>query len=97
MSVVTIQQALEAGRFTKGTFEGCDVQVEALVPESTRTALAARGHVVAAVPPRTGTFGHGQAVMNGPGGVHFGASEPRHDGAAMPQAPAVFDPLRPPR
>lgn len=92
---LTIQQALEAGRFTKGTFEGCDVQVEALVPESTRTALTARGHVVATVPPRTGTFGHGQAVMNGPGGVHFGASEPRHDGAAMPQAPAVFETGRP--
>jgi len=23
-------------------------------------------------------------------GVHFGASEPRHDGAAMPEAPEVF-------
>jgi hypothetical protein len=28
--------------------------------------------------------------MSRPGGVHFGASEPRHDGAAIPQAPAVF-------
>ena len=43
------------------------------------------------VAPRTGTFGYGQAVMSGPGGVHFGASEPRHDGAAIPQAPPVFD------
>ena len=31
-----IQQALEAGRFTKATFTGCDVCVEALVPESVR-------------------------------------------------------------
>jgi hypothetical protein len=23
-------------------------------------------------------------------GVHFGASEPRHDGAAIPEAPPVF-------
>jgi hypothetical protein len=23
-------------------------------------------------------------------GVHLGASEPRHDGAAIPEAPAVF-------
>ena len=29
--------------------------------------------------------------MSGAGGVHFGASEPRHDGAAIPQAPPVFD------
>jgi gamma-glutamyltranspeptidase / glutathione hydrolase len=87
---MTIQQALEAGRFTKGTFEGCDVDVEALVPEKTRAELKARGHDIKLVAPRSGTFGYGQAVMSGPGGVHFGASEPRHDGAAIPQAPPVF-------
>jgi len=86
----TIQQALEAGRFTKGTFEGCDVEIEALVPEPARAALTARGHALKVAEPRSGTFGFGQAVMNGPGGVHFGASEPRHDGAAIPQAPDVF-------
>jgi len=89
---MTIQQALEAGRFTKGSFEGCDVQIEALVPDKTRAELKARGHDLKVVPPRTGTFGYGQAVMSGPGGVHFGASEPRHDGAAIPQAPPVFGP-----
>ena len=36
---MTIQQALEAGRFTKGSFEGCDVQIESLVPEKTREEL----------------------------------------------------------
>jgi gamma-glutamyltranspeptidase/glutathione hydrolase len=87
---LTLQQALEAGRFTKGTFEGCDVDVETLVPEATRRALTARGHLVKVVESRTGTFGYGQAVMSGAGGVHFGASEPRHDGAAIPQAPPVF-------
>ena len=85
-----IQEALEAGRFTKGTFTGADVNVEALVPEAVRTALAALGHDVTCVPPRTGTFGHGQAVMSDAAGVHFGASEPRHDGAAIPEAPPVF-------
>ncbi len=93
----TIQQALEAGRFTKGSFEGCDVDIEALVPEATRAALSARGHVLEVATPRSGTFGYGQAVMNGPGGVHFGASEPRHDGAAIPQAPAVFEGAAPRR
>lgn len=29
-----IQEALEAGRFTKGSFQGCDVSIEALVPEA---------------------------------------------------------------
>lgn len=85
-----IQQALEAGRFTKGTFAGADVSVEALVPEPVRHELAALGHEVTTVPPRTGTFGHGQAVMSDGAGVHFGASEPRHDGAAIPEAPPVF-------
>jgi len=84
---MTIQQALEAGRFTKGSFRGCDVQVEALVPEATRDALKALGHDVRLVPPRTDTFGRGQVVMSNAAGVHFGASEPRHDGAAIPQGP----------
>jgi gamma-glutamyltranspeptidase/glutathione hydrolase len=87
----TIQEALEAGRFTKGSFSGCDVSVEALVPEKTRDELKARGHELRVVQPRSGSFGYGQVVMSGPGGVHFGASEPRHDGAAIPQAPPVFD------
>jgi len=85
-----IQQALEAGRFTKGSFTGCDVCVEALVPESVRRELAALGHDVEVVRPRTGAFGYGQAVMSDGSGVHFGASEPRHDGAAIPEAPPVF-------
>ncbi len=86
---LTMQQALEAGRFTKATFDGCDVQVEELVPESTRTALTSLGHDVRVVPPRTSTFGFGQAVMSTPSGVHFGASEPRHDGAAIPEAAPI--------
>ena len=88
-----IQQALEAGRFTKGTFTGADVNVEELVPQAVRNELSALGHEVTTVPPRTGTFGHGQAVMSDGSGVHFGASEPRHDGAAIPEAPPVFGSL----
>ena len=86
-----IQQALEAGRFTKATFGGRDVSIEALVPESTRDQLAALGHEITAVPPRSGTFGYGHAVMSDGSGVHYGASEPRQDGAAIPEAPPVFD------
>jgi gamma-glutamyltranspeptidase / glutathione hydrolase len=85
-----VQQALEVGRFTKTTFTGCDVDVEALVPERTRAGLAALGHQVRTVAPRSQTFGYGQAVMSDGAGVHFGGSEPRHDGAAIPEAPDVF-------
>jgi gamma-glutamyltranspeptidase/glutathione hydrolase len=84
---MTIQQALEAGRFVKNSFRGCDVNLEALIPGTARDALKALGHDVRLVPPRTDTFGRGQAVMSLPNGVHFGASEPRHDGAAIPQGP----------
>ena len=86
---MNIQEALEAGRFTKGTFDGCDVRMEALIPESVRTELAGLGHEIEVVRPRTGSFGFGQAVMSNSEGVHFGASEPRHDGAAIPEAPPM--------
>jgi gamma-glutamyltranspeptidase/glutathione hydrolase len=87
-----IQEALEAGRFTKRDFEGCDVHVETLVPETVIKELRTIGHDVVLVPPRSGIFGWGQAVMSNGTGVHFGASEPRHDGAAIPEAPPVFGP-----
>jgi len=85
-----VQEALEAGRFTKISFDGCDVDVEELVPERTRTGLEALGHEVSVIPPRSGVFGYGQAVMSDGAGVHFGGSEPRHDGEAIPEAPPVF-------
>ena len=84
-----IQHALEAGRFTKPTFDGADVLVEALIPDETRAELVSLGHDVTVVPPRTGVFGSGQAVMSDAKGVHYGASEPRHDGAAIPEAPPL--------
>jgi len=87
---MTIQEALEAGRFTKGSFDGCDLLMETLVPQTVREELKALGHQIEPVPPRTGRFGFGQAVMSNGRGVHFGASEPRHDGAAIPEGPGVF-------
>jgi gamma-glutamyltranspeptidase/glutathione hydrolase len=84
---LTIQQALEAGRFTKKTFDGCDVEVESRVPEATVAALRSLGHEVQVRGPRTSHFGFGQAVMSDGTGAHFGASDPRHDGEAVPQPP----------
>ncbi|HSF14193.1 MAG TPA: gamma-glutamyltransferase [Vicinamibacteria bacterium] len=87
---LNIQEALEAGRFTKGSFDGCDVSMEPLVPEAVRAELSKRGHEIEVAEPRSGGFGFGQAVMSNGQGVHFGASEPRHDGVAIPEAPPVF-------
>jgi gamma-glutamyltranspeptidase/glutathione hydrolase len=76
---------------TKLSFSGCDVYVESLVPQAARTRLQQLGHEVTVIQPRTGsTVGYGHAVMSDGAGVHFGASEPRHDGAAIPEAPPVF-------
>ncbi len=91
-----VQEALEAGRFTKTSFGGCDVDLEALIPEKTRNELETLGHEVTVIPPRTGVFGYGQAVMSDGAGVHFAGSEPRHDGEAIPEAPPVFGPTRRP-
>jgi gamma-glutamyltranspeptidase/glutathione hydrolase len=93
---MTIQQALEAGRFTKKTFDGCDVAIESQIPAATRNALTALGHKIEVVKPRSSAFGYGQAVMTDRNGVHFGASDPRHDGAAIPEAPPIFSAPAPP-
>jgi gamma-glutamyltranspeptidase / glutathione hydrolase len=86
---MTIQQALDAGRFTKGSFSGCDLDIEASIAGGVRDSLTALGHKLDVAGPRSATFGWGQAVMNDRNGVHWGASEPRHDGAAVPQGAPV--------
>ncbi|MCM3878864.1 MAG: gamma-glutamyltransferase [Vicinamibacterales bacterium] len=83
---MNIQEALEAPRFTKLTFDGRDVMVERRVPESVRAGLSARGHEVEVAGDFTTSVGGGQAVMrNLTTGVNYGASDPRKDGAAVPE------------
>ena len=87
---MNIQQALEAGRFSKQDFTGCDVPIEDTVPEAVRDQLTAMGHDLQVEPRRTSVFGFGQAVMDNHTGVRLGASDPRHDGEAIPQPGPVF-------
>jgi gamma-glutamyltranspeptidase/glutathione hydrolase len=84
---MNIQAALSAPRFTKLTFDGCDVQVESRVPEAIRSDLAAKGHQFNVVAPYSTVMGRGNAVMRGANGVNSGASDPRADGEAVPQTP----------
>ena len=80
------QMALEAARFSKATFDGCDVQMESRIPESVRRELARRGHEIEAVGAFSGAMGNGEATMrNAAKAVNFGASDPRTDGAAIPE------------
>jgi gamma-glutamyltranspeptidase/glutathione hydrolase len=85
-----VQWALEAARFTKETFEGCDVQVERRIPSAAVEELRKLGHDVRVTTPFSGTMGGGQAVMVNGSGVKFGGSDPRKDGAAVPQSPGFW-------
>jgi gamma-glutamyltranspeptidase/glutathione hydrolase len=84
---MNIQDALSAARFTKPTFEGCDLLIESRVPESVRNDLSAKGHQLKVVLPYSDAMGRGNAVMRNGDGVNFGASDPRADGEAVPQVP----------
>ena len=83
---MNIQAALEAPRFTKYTFDGCDLEMEDRVAEAEREKLAARGHKIEVRHGYSSYFGGGQAVRRDFNtGVNFGASDPRKDGEAVPE------------
>jgi gamma-glutamyltranspeptidase/glutathione hydrolase len=83
---MNIQAAIEAPRFTKLTFAGCDVQMESRVPPAVRADLTGRGHKIQLRGDFASSVGGGQAVMRDfAEGVNYGASDPRKDGAAVPQ------------
>jgi gamma-glutamyltranspeptidase / glutathione hydrolase len=83
---MNIQAAMEAARFTKATFGGCDVDVEDRIPPDVRAALAARGHLIRTDGDFSSRMGGGQATERDfTTGVNFGASDPRKDGEAIPE------------
>jgi gamma-glutamyltranspeptidase/glutathione hydrolase len=83
---LNIQQALEAPRFVKLTFPGTDVMIESRVPESVRENLERRGHDIDLQGEFSNMVGGGQAVMHDARAkVNYGASDPRKDGAAIPE------------
>ena len=81
-----IQAALETARFTKPSFGGCDVLIENRLPGNARAELEAKGHKLILHNGFSDAFGGGQAVMrDSASGVNYGASDPRKDGAAIPE------------
>jgi gamma-glutamyltranspeptidase/glutathione hydrolase len=87
---MNIQAALEAPRFTKRTFPGCDVQMENRISQKTRDELTAKGHKIQVMGTFSSTVGGGQAVLRDfSTGVNYGASDPRKDGAAIAEVPIV--------
>ncbi len=83
---MNVQAALEAPRFTKRNSTGCDVSIEVRVPASTLQQLSERGHKIAIRREYTQEMGRGQAILhNSKTGTNYAASDPRADGAAIPE------------
>ena len=84
---MNIQAALDAPRFSKETFPGCDVNFESRIADSTLRSLKAMGHQIVMRGDFSSTrMGSGQAVArNFTTRVNLGASDPRKDGAAIAQ------------
>ncbi len=86
---MNVQAALEQPRFTKDTFDGCDVQMEETIPADIRAGLAQRGQQIRLLEPFSFSVGQGAAVVrDGSRQVNFAAGDPRSDGAAIPQEPS---------
>src|SRR5439155_5726120 len=85
---MNIQAALEAPRFSKHTFHGCDVYLEGRFSPAVRNELAAKGHKIQVEGTFSSVVGGGQAVMrDSAAGVNYGASDPRKDGQATAELP----------
>ena len=83
---MNVQAALEAPRFTKRNSTGCDVSIEDRVPVSTLQQLSERRHQIAIRREYTQEMGRGQAILhNSKTGTNYAASDPRADGAAIPE------------
>jgi len=86
---MNIQAAMEAPRFSKGSFSGCDLYIEARVPAAVLAGLGKLGHRLQVVGDFSQAVGGGQAVMRDAAGINYGASDPRKDGQAIAEMPAL--------
>ena len=85
---MNIQAALEAPRFSKHTFGGCDVMMENRVAQNVRNELTGKGHKIEVKGAYSSGMGGGQAVLRDFAvGVNYGASDPRKDGQAVAELP----------
>lgn len=85
---MNIQAAVEAPRFTKYTFNGCDVEMENRFNGKVRDELTEKGHQIKVLGVFSSRVGGGQAVLRDfATGVNYGASDPRKDGEAVAELP----------
>ncbi len=65
---------------------GCDVMIESRVPDATLRALTEMAHEVQPRRDYTQEMGRGQAILHdSKTGTNYAASDPRADGAAVPE------------
>jgi len=85
---MNIQAAVEAPRFSKRTFGGCDVSMENRFSGNVRNELTGKGHKIDLRGAFSSVMGGGQAVLRDfATGVNYGASDPRKDGQASLELP----------
>ncbi|TAM80122.1 MAG: gamma-glutamyltransferase [Acidobacteria bacterium] len=90
---MNIQAALEAPRFTKLDWGGCNFMIEDRFPPFIYEGLEQKGHVLIMRGAYASPMGGGQAVLhNSATGINYGASSPRKDGAAIPEPAPYFEP-----
>jgi len=83
---MNIQQALDAPRFTKSRATGCDVTIESRMGIEALRELSGKGHQIAIALEFSARMGRGNAVaFDSRTRVKSGASDPRADGAAVPE------------
>lgn len=84
---MNIQQALEAPRFNSLGRNACGYLIESRVPTATLVGLSQLGYDLRVAGPYAEYVGGGQAVLHDSAtGVNYGASDPRKDGEAIPEA-----------
>ena len=89
---MNIQAAMEEPRFTDRQQLGCRIVIESRVTQPTLDALTRMGHVLQVHPDYTAQMGRGQAILHdSKTGLNSGASDPRADGAAIPEQPSFSD------
>ena len=85
---MNIQAALSEPRFTVNAQLGCHIVIESRVGQATIAALTKMGHQLDVRKEYSTTMGRGQAVLhNSATNINYGASDPRADGAAIPEQP----------
>jgi gamma-glutamyltranspeptidase/glutathione hydrolase len=87
---LNIQAAMEEARFTVSGKLGCNILIESRVPPDSLEKLRAMGHALDVRKEYSTTMGRGQAVLHdSTTNINYGASEPRADGAAIPETPGL--------